>query len=129
MTTSRQKRIEELEAELKLKQRALEEQMQINQVLVTSLQEIAGDRVPPSYGSLKAYAKQALVVSKAEAQMQQRDLNIAYLTLKRLKFPVELRKMWSGGEVQNWIDQYAEVLKQRALAHQEDKLDKKETLQ
>lgn len=129
MTTARQKRIEDLEAKLRLKEQALEEQMQINQVLVTSLQEIAGDRVPPSYESLKAYAKEALVSSKAEAQMQQRDLNIAYFTIKRLRFPVELRKMWSGGDVQNWLEQMAEVLRQRAQAHQEDKLDKKETLQ
>ena len=28
-------------------------------------------------------------------------------TIKALKFPVELRKMWSGGEVQDWLTQQA----------------------
>lgn len=122
MPSANQKRIEDLETKLR------DAEFQAHS-LTAYLQEIHRNHEDASASELQELALEAISIHNAEARMQQRDLNIAYRTVAQLKFPTMLRKMWSGGEVQDWIDQYAEVLKQRLLAHQEDKLDKKETLQ
>lgn len=31
--------------------------------------------------------------------------------IERLRFPVQLRKMWSGGEVQNWLSERADIVR------------------
>jgi hypothetical protein len=36
---------------------------------------------------------------------------IQHDTITDLKFPVELRKMWSGGDIQNWLIEQANQLK------------------
>lgn len=126
MPSANQKRIEELESQLEVSERKRQQAEIMASTLTVTLQEIAHRDVSPDVEALKEFARQSITISEAEARLQQRDLNIAYLTIKRLRFPVAIRKQWSGSDVQQWIDQYAEVLKARALAHQEDK---KETLQ
>ena len=125
MTTTRLKRIEELEGQVNELTHALEQKEMREYLLVHHLQEISKGRGTDPVD----YARWALEDTNFVAQLQQRDLNIAYRTISQLNFPVNVRKQWSGDEVQTWVDQYAEVLKQRALAHGADKVDKKETIQ
>lgn len=44
----------------------------------------------------------------------EKELKIIKSRLKNTKFPVMLRKMWSGGEVNEWLEyQKKEILKNR----------------
>lgn len=40
--------------------------------------------------------------------------------IERLKFPTMLRKMWSGGEVQEWLKEQAEQLRQQSTNDRSD---------
>lgn len=58
------------------------------------------------------YADDAKVVLKRtkEASLAQRDAEV----IASLRFPTMLRKMWSGGDVQRWLNEQAEEKRRQA---------------
>lgn len=119
MPSANLKRIEELEQQLDTAKRNNQRLEAEKYRLAAYLSEIHVNHEDDTASDLQELAAEALNLTGALTQLQQRDLKVAYNTVVRMKFPVEVRKQWSGGEVQHWIQSYAEVLRQRALAQLE----------
>jgi len=62
-------------------------------------------------------------LSHAETQSDKalaiRDLEQQAKGVESLRFPTMLRKMWAGGEIQEWLSDCAEGLREQAKALQE----------
>lgn len=93
------------------------------------------DEVQAQYERLRADLEQVIVLNdpgpRRRLALEQREgdgvpINklVALLraeTVSQLRFPVMLRKMWSGGEVQAWLEEQSERFMQDAgVTHQGD---------
>jgi|TARA_R110000851_G_scaffold333472_1_gene513556 hypothetical protein len=93
------------------------------------------DEVLAQYERLRADLEQVIVLNDSEPgrrlALEQREgdgvpINklVALLraeTVSQLRFPVMLRKMWSGGEVQAWLEEQSErFLPEAGVPHQSD---------
>lgn len=74
-----------------------------------------------AYGDLKKTNPERLVAigdllihGSPNTSLAQRDARTAYETIAAMTFPTMLRKMWSGGEVQEWLKDEAEKYRQQA---------------
>ena len=126
MPSSNQKRVTELESQLEASQQKVRQLQAEKSRLTVALQHLAHNPAGLTLEQLQAAAQEALDDTRALEQLQQRDLAVAHSTVSRMRFPTNLRKQWSGTEVQNWLQQFAEVLRLRAQAQLEQG---KQTLQ
>lgn len=53
------------------------------------------------------------MVHELSAKLPDHNKQIAVNTITNIKFPVMLRKMWSGREVQNYLDDFSEQVKKQ----------------
>jgi len=65
-------------------------------------------------------AQKARMERRVNAEEPARQLDeLRACAVEELRFPVMLRKMWSGGEVQAWLSEQADRIRQRGEAERE----------
>lgn len=65
-------------------------------------------------GEFDRDAVKRVINREASASLARRDARLAYEAISAMTFPTMLRKMWSGGEVQVWLENEAEKHRQQA---------------
>ena len=90
------------------------------------------NEIPPRWYSVSKDGMATLCIYEAEAQQAAKDADVLYPNCAphvavqlapaqpaeptRIEFPAHLRKMWSGGEVQAWLDEHTGHVPQKPTA-------------